>query len=154
MKRALIGVSALALSVACTEGGRSVVLVDVSAGPSVTTAIDSVIVHVTRGGTSLHHADVNEPLPLKAPFRISGYTFDAMPATIVTLHDGDLEGRGEGAGVYYLDDHPEKMLATLEAMRDTIESGVTRTQLRSLLQLAIAGIQPLTAAANAGPASN
>jgi len=75
----------------------------------------------------------NEPLPLKAPFRISGYTFDAMPATIVTLRDGDLEGRGEGAGVYYLDDHPEKMLATLEAMRDTIESGVTRTQLRSLL---------------------
>jgi len=76
MKRALIGVSALALSVACTEGGRSVVLVDVSAGPSVTTAIDSVIVHVTRGGTSLHHADVNEPLPLKVgvylPKEVSG----------------------------------------------------------------------------------
>jgi L-alanine-DL-glutamate epimerase-like enolase superfamily enzyme len=75
----------------------------------------------------------NEPLPLKAPFRISGYTFDAMPATVVTLRDGDIEGRGEGAGVYYLNDRPEKMLATLEALRDTIEAGITRTELRHLL---------------------
>ena len=75
----------------------------------------------------------NEPLPLKAPFRISGYTFDAMPATVVSLRDGELEGRGEAAGVYYLDDRPEQMLATLEALRDTIESGITRAVLLDLL---------------------
>ena len=64
----------------------------------------------------------NEPLPLSAPFRISGYVFDSMPATVVTLSDGVHEGRGEGAGVYYLDDRPEGMLATLEvaARRDRV----------------------------------
>jgi len=76
----------------------------------------------------------NEPLPLSAPFRISGYVFDAMPATVVTLNDGVHEGRGEGAGVYYLDDRPDGMLATLEAHRDAIESGLTRTEARGLLQ--------------------
>lgn len=75
----------------------------------------------------------NEPLPLSAPFRISGYVFDAMPATVVTLRDGDIEGRGEAAGVYYMDDRPDDMLATLEALRDTIEAGITREALRELL---------------------
>lgn len=75
----------------------------------------------------------NEPLPLKAPFRISGYTFEAMPATVVRLNDGTFEGRGEAAGVYYLDDKPEEMLATLEGLRETIEAGITREALRELL---------------------
>lgn len=78
---------------------------------------------------SLH----NEPLPLAKPFRISGHVFEAMPATVVTLRDGDLVGRGEAAGVYYLDDHPDKMLPTLEALRDTIEAGLSRAALRELL---------------------
>ncbi len=75
----------------------------------------------------------NEPLPLVAPFRISGYVFEAMPATVVRLDDGRFEGRGEAAGVYYLDDRPEGMLATLEGLRDTIEAGITRDILRDLL---------------------
>ncbi len=75
----------------------------------------------------------NEPLQLSAPFRISGYVFDAMPATIVILDDGQHQGRGEAAGVYYLDDKPEGMLATLESLRDTIEAGISRYALRELL---------------------
>lgn len=75
----------------------------------------------------------SEPLPLKAPFRISGYVFEAMPATVVTLSDGTHEGRGEAAGVYYLDDTPDKMLATLEGLRDTVEADLTRDALRTLL---------------------
>lgn len=75
----------------------------------------------------------NEPLQLKAPFRISGYVFDAMPATIVMLDDGTHQGRGEAAGVYYLDDKPEGMLATLESLRDVIEAGISRDALRDLL---------------------
>lgn len=86
-----------------------------------------------RSAPRLSLAIHNEPLPLSAPFRISGYTFDAMPATVVTLSDGVHEGRGEAAGVYYLDDRPEGMLATLEQLRDTIEAGLTRTELRNLL---------------------
>jgi L-Ala-D/L-Glu epimerase len=75
----------------------------------------------------------NESLPLTTPFCISGYTFHDSPATVVTLRDKDLEGRGEAAGVYYLADKPDGMLATIEANRDAIEAGLTREELRSLL---------------------
>ena len=75
----------------------------------------------------------NEPLPLSAPFRISGYVFDAMPATIVTLRDGDRVGRGEAAGVYYNDDRPDGMLATLQSLRPRIEAGIDRDAANALL---------------------
>ncbi len=75
----------------------------------------------------------NEPLPLAAPFRIAGYVFEAMPATVVTLRDGDHAGRGEAAGVYYNDDRPEDMLATLEALRPRIEAGIDRDAANALL---------------------
>lgn len=75
----------------------------------------------------------NENLRLKAPFRIAGYVFHASPVTLVTLRDGASEGRGEAAGVYYLDDTPEGMLARIEAHRGAIESGLTRAELRDLL---------------------
>src|SRR5207248_925566 len=80
------------------------------------------------------HLEVrNANLPLKAPFRISGYTFHDSPVTLVTLRDGSLEGRGEAAGVYYLNDTTDRMLATIEAHRDAIECGLTREELRFLL---------------------
>ena len=47
-RAALVGVAALSVGLACTEAGRSVVLVDLSAQPSVT-GIGSVLVHVTQG---------------------------------------------------------------------------------------------------------
>ena len=77
---------------------------------------------------SLHLELHNEPLPLAAPFRIAGHVFEAMPATVVTLRDGAFIGRGEAAGVYYNDDHPDAMLATLEALRSRIEAGIDRTR--------------------------
>src|SRR3546814_7533105 len=55
-----------------------------------------------------------------------------MPATVVTLRDGACTGRGEAAGVYYNDDHPEAMLATIEALRPRIEAGIDRETLRML----------------------
>jgi L-alanine-DL-glutamate epimerase-like enolase superfamily enzyme len=75
----------------------------------------------------------NEPLPLAAPFRIAGHVFEAMPATVVRVRDGVHAGRGEGAGVYYNDDRPDTMLATLEALRPRIEAGIDRDALRGLL---------------------
>src|SRR5207253_11379474 len=83
----------------------------------------------SRVGLEVH----NENLPLRAPFRISGYTFHDSPVTLVTLRDGSVEGRGEAAGVYYLNDTTDRMLATIEAHRDAIESGLTREELRFLL---------------------
>lgn len=75
----------------------------------------------------------NEGLRLKEPFRISGYTFESSPVMVVTLHDERFEGRGEGSGVYYLNDLPKEMLATIEANREEIEGGLTREELRHLL---------------------
>lgn len=74
-----------------------------------------------------------ERLQLKAPFRISGYTFTQVPAAVVTLEDGALRGRGEAAGVYYLDDTPERIVCTLEAHRPEIERGIDRDQLHQML---------------------
>jgi L-alanine-DL-glutamate epimerase-like enolase superfamily enzyme len=75
----------------------------------------------------------NELLRLSAPFRISGHVFETSPVTIASLRQGDCVGRGEAAGVYYLRDQPADMLLTLESLRDRLEAGVTREELRDLL---------------------
>ena len=41
-----------------------------------------------------------ETLRLAQPFRISGHVFTGSDVVVVTLRDGDLQGRGEGGGVY------------------------------------------------------
>jgi L-alanine-DL-glutamate epimerase-like enolase superfamily enzyme len=74
-----------------------------------------------------------ETLPLKAPFRISGYTFTDVPIVVATLRDGSLTGRGEAAGVYYLDDEPEGMAARIETVRGDVEAGAGRVDLISML---------------------
>jgi len=76
-----------------------------------------------------------EELPLKAPFRISGYTFTSVAALVVELERDGLVGRGEASGVYYLNDEPPGMADTIEANRAAIESGLTREALRELLPI-------------------
>jgi L-alanine-DL-glutamate epimerase-like enolase superfamily enzyme len=72
-------------------------------------------------------------LAYSATFRISGFVFDGQDVVVVTVSDGKYRGRGEAAGVYYLDDKPDQIVATLESKRATIESGIDREQLQSLL---------------------
>lgn len=74
-----------------------------------------------------------EKLPLKQPFHITGYTFTACDALVVTLRDGEFTGRGEGLGVYYRHDTPTSMIEQVEALRGVIENGVTREQVLELL---------------------
>lgn len=76
-----------------------------------------------------------ERLRLKQPFRISGYTFTEVPVAVVTLESESARGRGEAAGVYYLNDTPEQIVRTLEAHRSTIEAGIDRQQLTQLLPI-------------------
>jgi L-alanine-DL-glutamate epimerase-like enolase superfamily enzyme len=68
-----------------------------------------------------------------SPLRISGYIFDAMPSVAVTISDGDVSGRGEAAGVYYVGDDQDRMVATIEEVRPAIEAGLDREQLQALL---------------------
>ncbi|MGY4397570.1 L-alanine-DL-glutamate epimerase-like enolase superfamily enzyme [Sphingomonas sp. UYAg733] len=76
---------------------------------------------------------VSETLRLAAPFRISGYVFDSSDVIIVTLDDGDHQGRGEASGVYYLGDDVPAMLAAVEEARGAVENGISRSELRDLL---------------------
>lgn len=74
-----------------------------------------------------------ERRPFAEPFRIAGYLFEATDLLVVTLTDGEHRGRGEAAGVYYLDDGPDNMVALLEQHRRAIEQCRDREELRSLL---------------------
>ncbi len=67
------------------------------------------------------------------PFRITGYVFESMPSIVARIADGGVAGRGEAAGVYYLGDDQDRMLATIEAVRAEIESGLSRDRLQRLL---------------------
>ena len=74
-----------------------------------------------------------ETLWLAQPFRISGYVFTHSDVVVVTLSDGEFQGRGEGGGVYYLGDDVPHMLWTIGAARGAIEAGLTRDELRSAM---------------------
>lgn len=74
-----------------------------------------------------------EKMAMTAPFHITGYTFTHVDTLVVRLRSRNHVGCGEGLGVYYHDDRPASMLKQVEAMRETIESGVTRQQLLTLL---------------------
>jgi L-alanine-DL-glutamate epimerase-like enolase superfamily enzyme len=70
---------------------------------------------------------------MREPFRISGYLFNSMPSLVVTIAEGERIGRGEAAGVYYLDDGPDHMAAEIERVRGAIEDGIGLEELQTLL---------------------
>ena len=76
---------------------------------------------------------IPQTLRLAKPFRISGYLFESFETVVVTLGDGQFEGRGEGGGVYYLGDDVPHMLADLQTARAAIEAGPSREDLRSIM---------------------
>ncbi|WP_442680503.1 enolase C-terminal domain-like protein [Sphingomonas sp. ASY06-1R] len=86
---------------------------------------------VSRTALSLTHRC--DPMRMKEPFRISGYLFEGIPAVIATLGDGRHAGRGEAAGVYYLNDDRAHMESEIERVRDAIEQGADRQALQHLL---------------------
>ena len=70
---------------------------------------------------------------LAAPFRISGYVFEASDVVVVELVDGEHRGRGEAAGVYYLGDDAPQIVEQLESNRAAIEGCGSREELRQML---------------------
>ena len=67
------------------------------------------------------------------PFKITGITFEELHCVTAAIRDGELEGRGEAAGVYFLNDTPATILAQLESVRSEIEAGIKRDALQELL---------------------
>ena len=76
---------------------------------------------------------VVETLRLAQPFRISGHCFETAEVVYVTLDDGRHRGRGEAAGVYYMQDDLAHMTGALRGTRAEIEAGPTRQELRRIL---------------------
>ena len=74
-----------------------------------------------------------ERWPLKEPFRISGYVFTEGEVVLVSLTQDGATGWGEAAGVYYRKETPDTMVAQIEAVRASIEAGISRQALRELL---------------------
>ena len=74
-----------------------------------------------------------ETLRLAAPFRISGHVFESTEVVVAVLSDGTHRGRGEGGGVYYLNDDADHMIADIEAARSRIEAGIDRAALQELM---------------------
>ena len=74
-----------------------------------------------------------EEWPLRRPFYITGRRWDTLHTLLVTVESGGYIGRGEAAGVYYLNDTPERMLKQIESRRTTVESGVSSLALQGLL---------------------
>lgn len=86
----------------------------------------------SRVGSLKLRADI-EQWPLASPFHISGFTWEVLDVLVVTLERDGHIGRGEAAGVFYKGDTPASMLHEIEAVRHSIESGITRTKLQSSL---------------------
>lgn len=74
-----------------------------------------------------------ETHPLAAPFRISGHVFEGSDVVVVELSDGANVGRGEGGGVYYLNDDAAHMMAEIEQYRDRIERCSSRRELIDIM---------------------
>ncbi len=83
--------------------------------------------------TALSLNVVTETLRLAAPFRISGYVFETSDVVVVTLSDGEHQGRGEASGVYYTGDNAPEMFAAVESVRGAVEAGISRQELLGLL---------------------
>jgi L-alanine-DL-glutamate epimerase-like enolase superfamily enzyme len=69
----------------------------------------------------------------REPFRITGYTFTDVDLLYVSIAENGSSGRGEAAGVYYLQETGESMLADVASVREAVEAGAGREELRELL---------------------
>lgn len=67
------------------------------------------------------------------PFRITGKVWNSFDSVVVELGRDGAVGRGEGMGVYYLDENADGILAQVESVADELRAGLAREALQSLL---------------------
>lgn len=84
---------------------------------------------MSRASISIH----KEQWPLHTPFRITGLEWTNLNAVLVEVERDGMVGRGEAAGVYYLDETAESIYAQIESVSKEIETGIDRNSLRELL---------------------
>jgi len=74
-----------------------------------------------------------EPWEFETPFRITGYTFTVADLICVRIEADGVAGRGEAAGVYYLDEDGESMRNQVLSIVHELEDGADRERLCELL---------------------
>ena len=67
------------------------------------------------------------------PFRISRNTWDDFPSVVCEIEQDGAIGRGEGLGVYYLDEDQRSMLQQIESIDSQLAAGADRFELMNLL---------------------
>ena len=70
---------------------------------------------------------------MHAPFHITGHVFTSLDCVIVEISERGALGRGEAAGVYYLNDTPDKAFEQIYAIQAELEAGLDRDALQTLL---------------------
>jgi L-alanine-DL-glutamate epimerase-like enolase superfamily enzyme len=91
---------------------------------------------MTRGASATRRRKLSlhtELWSVRTPFRISGNTWEQVHLAVCEIEEDGRVGRGEGAGVYYLDDEPAAMSRQIATAANQIESGVSREQLLDIL---------------------
>lgn len=78
------------------------------------------------------HAAI-EKRPMTTAFHITGYTFTAFDALVVSLRKDGKTGHGEAQGVYYHQETAGTMLTQVELLRERIERGISRSELLDCL---------------------
>jgi L-alanine-DL-glutamate epimerase-like enolase superfamily enzyme len=74
-----------------------------------------------------------ETWELRIPFTITGHTFTRVDLLYVSIAEDGSVGRGEAAGIYYMNENGASMLADVATAKDAIEAGIDRRQLGELL---------------------
>jgi len=74
-----------------------------------------------------------EPWEFKTPFKITGYTFSVIKLLHVAITQRGVSGCGEATGIYYMGETGELMLAQANSVKQALEQGLNREELRSLL---------------------
>jgi L-Ala-D/L-Glu epimerase / N-acetyl-D-glutamate racemase len=74
-----------------------------------------------------------EEWELARPFRIAGNEWRSSRSVVVHLASDGIVGRGEGQGVFYLDETAESMIEQVFSVAGQIGTGITREELLEIL---------------------
>jgi len=67
------------------------------------------------------------------PFKITGHVFTRAQLLHVRITQDGVTGQGESIGIYYLNENEDSILAEAQKVKQAIEQGLDREQLRELL---------------------
>lgn len=74
-----------------------------------------------------------EEWQLTRPFRIAGNEWLSIECVVVQLDDGNVCGRGEGQGVFYLGETIDSMTQQIDAVANRVRQGISRQELQTIL---------------------